>query len=385
MSGAAASQSPVDRHKQAGNECFKKGDYKDAAKAYTKAISLTDDPELLGTLYSNRAAAYEKLEKFDQALADTNSAIKYRPNWAKGYFRKGEAESGLKQYRLALESYENALRLGPDDRIRQRIAVTRHSVENEDMGLVMLQLQPGVHMCMRTLNPILSLVYQFARSMANFIYVVGDAKTRECVVVDLCWDMDSVLKVIKDERLKLVGAIVTHYHFDHTGGKPPPPYDQYPVTVDGVGKLAKKIPGLKVYVGPGDYKALLEVNGVPEDQLVATEDNQELVLGDTRLRFIHTPGHTPGSQCILINDRRMLTGDTVFIGACGRLDFPDSDPHQMYLSMQKLRQLDGSIVLYPGHNYGGRCTTLGREKEKGVLLGCGEELWKQQFVGPPPA
>ena len=92
-------------------------------------------------------------------------------------------------------------------------------------------------------------------------------------------------------------------------------------------------------------------------------------LGEQRIRFLHTPGHTPGSQCFLVDDN-LVSGDTLFIGGCGRVDLPGSDPAQMYDSLvNKLRALPDDTVLYPGHDYADRPTsTIGEEKRRNLYM-----------------
>jgi hydroxyacylglutathione hydrolase len=95
---------------------------------------------------------------------------------------------------------------------------------------------------------------------------------------------------------------------------------------------------------------------------VKVDNHDTLAVGRLTLRFLHTPGHTPGSQCFLVDDR-LVSGDTLFIGACGRTDLPGSDPSEMYYSLtQRLAALPDATVLYPGHNYGGPSSTIGDEK-----------------------
>ena len=96
--------------------------------------------------------------------------------------------------------------------------------------------------------------------------------------------------------------------------------------------------------------------------------NDTLPVGDLTLTFMHTPGHTPGSQCFLV-DGRLISGDTLFIGACGRTDLPGSDPKEMYYSLtQRLAALPDDTVLLPGHNYGGESSTIGREKQENRFM-----------------
>jgi glyoxylase-like metal-dependent hydrolase (beta-lactamase superfamily II) len=83
---------------------------------------------------------------------------------------------------------------------------------------------------------------------------------------------------------------------------------------------------------------------------------------------MHTPGHTPGSQCFLMEDR-LISGDTLFIGSCGRTDLPGSDPSEMYYSLtQRLGALPEHTVLFPGHNYGGPSSTIGHEKRRNPFM-----------------
>jgi glyoxylase-like metal-dependent hydrolase (beta-lactamase superfamily II) len=96
--------------------------------------------------------------------------------------------------------------------------------------------------------------------------------------------------------------------------------------------------------------------------LVKVDNHDTLPIGRLTLTFMHTPGHTPGSQCFLVDDR-LISGDTLFIGSCGRTDLPGSDPSQMYYSLtQRLGALPDATVLLPGHNYGGAASTIGDEK-----------------------
>ena len=87
--------------------------------------------------------------------------------------------------------------------------------------------------------------------------------------------------------------------------------------------------------------------------------------GDVEIRLIHTPGHTPGSQCFLVQNK-LVSGDTLFIGACGRVDLPTSSPEEMYDSLtNKLMRLDDTTVLYPGHNYALKpISTIGEERQQ---------------------
>jgi glyoxylase-like metal-dependent hydrolase (beta-lactamase superfamily II) len=157
-------------------------------------------------------------------------------------------------------------------------------------------------------------------------------------------------RVVQKAGYQVVGTIVTHYHFDHVGGKPPAPYDRYHVNVDGLVVLLRRLSSIPVYIHPSDVAGVVESNpALPMDRVIRTDDGFELAVGQSvHIRFIHTPGHTPGSQCLLVNGCRLFSGDTLFISSIGRLDFPDSDSREMFNSMRKLRELDGDIMILPG-------------------------------------
>ncbi len=193
--------------------------------------------------------------------------------------------------------------------------------------------------------------------MQNFVYLIGDPGTRECIVVDPAWDIDAILNAAATDGMQLRGALVTHTHPDHVGG------ELFGFDIPGVEKLLAKAP-LKVYV----HKAEREfVRGFGSD-LVAVEGGDTVEIGRLTVTFIHTPGHTPGSQCFLV-DGRLISGDTLFIRSCGRTDLPGSDPKEMYYSLtQRLGALPEDTVVFPGHNYGGTSTTIGSEKQQNPMM-----------------
>jgi glyoxylase-like metal-dependent hydrolase (beta-lactamase superfamily II) len=124
-----------------------------------------------------------------------------------------------------------------------------------------------------------------------------------------------------------------------------------------VEELLERVP-LKVYV----HKAEREFLRGFGSEVVPVSGHDTLAVGRLALTFLHTPGHTPGSQCFLI-DGRLISGDTLFIGSCGRTDLPGSDPAEMYYSLtQRLAALPDDTILFPGHNYGGVSSTIGAEK-----------------------
>jgi glyoxylase-like metal-dependent hydrolase (beta-lactamase superfamily II) len=161
--------------------------------------------------------------------------------------------------------------------------------------------------------------------------------------------------------MTLVGALVTHTHQDHVGGSLAS--WGMPGRIPGVEELLARVPA-KVYVHKAEREFL---PGLGSD-LVKVDNHDTLDVGRLRLTFLHTPGHTPGSQCFLI-DGRLISGDTLFIGSCGRTDLPGSDPSEMYYSLtQRLGALPDDTVLFPGHNYGGPESTIGHEKRQNPFM-----------------
>ena len=204
-----------------------------------------------------------------------------------------------------------------------------------------------------------------AGQMANFMYLLGDPSRREAVIVDPAWDVDSLLSVAEDDGYQIVGALVTHYHPDHVGG------DLWGVHVQGLETLLERV-SAPIYVNRHEADGLKKVTGVSESDLRRVDDGDTLDLGGQQIQFLHTPGHTPGSQCFLIGDR-LVAGDTLFVQGCGRVDLPGGDADAMYHTLTgKLAKLPSSTVLYPGHNYGPTPTST-----------IGDELGRNQFMRVP--
>jgi len=187
--------------------------------------------------------------------------------------------------------------------------------------------------------------------MQNFIYLVGDPATRQCVVVDPAWEIETIVGTAAADDMTIIAALITHTHQDHVGGH------LFGMNIPGVEELLEKVKA-KVYVHKAEREFL---KGFGSD-LVKVDNTDTLQVGRLGLTFLHTPGHTPGSQCFLV-DGRLISGDTLFIGSCGRTDLPGSDPTEMYYSLtQRLGKLPDETILFPGHNYGGPSSTLGDEK-----------------------
>jgi glyoxylase-like metal-dependent hydrolase (beta-lactamase superfamily II) len=197
--------------------------------------------------------------------------------------------------------------------------------------------------------------------MQNFVYLIGDPGTRECVVVDPAWQIDTIVDTAAGDGMTITGALVTHTHQDHVGGS----LESWGMQgrIPGVEDLLERVRA-RVYVHKAEREFL---RGFGSD-LVQVDGNDTLRVGRLAVTFLHTPGHTPGSQCFLV-DGRLVSGDTLFIGSCGRTDLPGSDPEQMYYSLtQRLAALPDATVLLPGHNYGGSHSTMGAERRGNPFL-----------------
>jgi len=193
--------------------------------------------------------------------------------------------------------------------------------------------------------------------MQNFVYLIGDPETRECVAVDPAWEIDAIVEQIEADDMRLTGVLVTHTHQDHVGGH------LFGHDIPGIEDLLVRVPA-KVYVHSAEREFL---RGFGSD-LVKVESGATLGVGKRTITFVHTPGHTPGSQCFLV-DGRLISGDTLFIRSCGRTDLPGSDPKEMYTSLtQRLGALPDDTVVFPGHNYGGTVTTIGDEKRSNPMM-----------------
>ncbi len=199
--------------------------------------------------------------------------------------------------------------------------------------------------------------------MQNFVYIVADATTRAAVVIDPAWDVDSIVSVLEADDLELKAALVTHFHPDHLGG------DFMGRHIQGAAELLERNFPIKVYIHKDEADYAQGIAHLSESDMVRTDGSEDLQIGEHSLRFLHTPGHTPGSQCFLINGT-LISGDPLFVGGCGRVDLPGSNPEQMYDSLvNKLKQLPEETVLYPGHNYAhSPSSTIGEEKRRNVYM-----------------
>jgi len=180
-------------------------------------------------------------------------------------------------------------------------------------------------------------------NMQNFTYIVEDDDTNEGIVLDPSWDLDQIEQVITRNDLKIKYIVNTHHHFDHTLGNE---------------ALAKSI-GVKIIQH--------EASELQND--ITVKDGDVINFGNSELRVLHTPGHSKDSIC-LIGDGKIFSGDTLFVGNCGRIDLPGGSAKELYHSLfDVLYHLDENLTLYPGHNYGTSATsTIGKEKTTNLVM-----------------
>ncbi len=189
--------------------------------------------------------------------------------------------------------------------------------------------------------------------MANFTYIIADEESGDAAIIDPSWDLDVIFHALKKNGWRAKYIINTHTHFDHVLGN-----DQV------AGVVGAKI---------------VQHKNSQLEKHVAVSDGDMIEIGSIRLRVLHTPGHSKDSICLILDNQLIITGDTLFVGNCGRIDLPGSDPAEMYHSLfDRLAKLDEELVVYPGHNYGSTPTsTIGREKKTNYVL---QPRSKQEFL-----
>lgn len=201
----------------------------------------------------------------------------------------------------------------------------------------------------------------FATQMVNFAYAIGDRSTGECLLVDPAWNVDDLIERVGDDGMNVVGVLATHYHADHVGGS------IMGHDIQGVAALLERL-SCPVHVQSDEIEWMERTSGVGADHLVAHSPGDVVTVGGVEVKLVHTPGHTPGSQCFLV-DGRLVAGDTLFLDGCGRTDLPGSDPVAMAESLRLLHRVDDDVVLYPGHRYSvASCATMGSVKQSNFVF-----------------
>lgn len=189
-------------------------------------------------------------------------------------------------------------------------------------------------------------------NMQNFSYIVEDDETNNAIIIDPSWDLIELELIIKKNDLKIKYIVNTHHHFDHTLGN----------------------------------KAMVESTKAPIIQHESSElksdisvrDGDSIEFGNSKLKVLHTPGHSKDSIC-LIGDGKLFSGDTLFVGNCGRIDLPGGSAKELYHSLfDVLYSLEDDLIMYPGHNYGNsEISTIGQEKTTNMIM---QKRTEQQFI-----
>jgi len=182
-----------------------------------------------------------------------------------------------------------------------------------------------------------------ARQMVNFCYLIGDRETGEAVIVDPAYAADDLLALLAADGMRLVGMLATHHHPDHVGGT------MMGFSLAGIRDVLARVQA-PVHVNKNEAEYVRRVTEVSSADLVEHDHDDTVHVGAIPIRLLHTPGHTPGSQCFLV-DNRLVAGDTLFLDGCGRTDFPGGSPAEMYDSLQRLAALPDNPVVYSGHFY----------------------------------
>jgi glyoxylase-like metal-dependent hydrolase (beta-lactamase superfamily II) len=214
-----------------------------------------------------------------------------------------------------------------------------------------------------------------ALSMRNFTYAIGDRRSGDALLVDPAYRPAELVAMLKADGMRLVGAVATHYHPDHIGG-----------TLIGQQHIAgivelREMTGVPIHVHVDEVPWILERTGIDESALVAHGDRDQLLVGDVEITILHTPGHTQGSQCLLV-EGHLLSGDTLFIDGCGRTDFPGGDTRELFVSLsERLSKVSDDTVLFPGHLYSAEGSLpMGEVRERNAVLSVASiEQWLAMF------
>jgi len=213
-----------------------------------------------------------------------------------------------------------------------------------------------------------------ARQMVNFVYLIGDRTSGDAVAVDPAYAPDEIIGLLEADGMRLTGVLATHYHSDHVGG------DLFGHEIAGIAGLLEHV-DVPVHVQQDEAPWIERTTGVGPTSLVVHAGNDLLEVGGLGIHLLHTPGHTPGSQCLLV-EGRLVTGDTLFLEGCGRTDLPGGDPDSMYDSLINcVAKLPDDTIVYPGHRYSPEPDApLGETKLRNpVLAPRGAEEWLTLF------
>ncbi|MSW00193.1 MAG: MBL fold metallo-hydrolase [Actinobacteria bacterium] len=212
-----------------------------------------------------------------------------------------------------------------------------------------------------------------ARQMVNFAYAIGDRVTGEALLVDPAYGIDELMGLLAEDDMVPVGVLASHYHADHIGGD----LGGYPI--EGIAALLERV-DIPIHVNSHEVPWIERTTGVTSS-LRAHDSGDVIKVGEIEVELVHTPGHTPGSQCFL-TEGHLLAGDTLFLEGCGRTDLPGSDPGEMYETLTKrLSNVPDDTVLFPGHLYSAESSqSMGQtRKENWVLAPRSPQEWLAIF------
>jgi hydroxyacylglutathione hydrolase len=182
-----------------------------------------------------------------------------------------------------------------------------------------------------------------AQQMVNFVYAIGDRATGECLLVDPAYAIDDLIAVVGNDGMTVTGALVTHYHPDHVGGP------MMGHTIEGIAALLERV-ACPIHLQRDEAEWVAKSTGVSADHFEQHDSGDTVTVGGIDITLLHTPGHTPGSQCFLV-DGRLVAGDTLFLEGCGRTDLPGANPADMAQSLRRLAEVPDETILFPGHRY----------------------------------
>jgi glyoxylase-like metal-dependent hydrolase (beta-lactamase superfamily II) len=216
---------------------------------------------------------------------------------------------------------------------------------------------------------------ELAREMRNFAYAIGDRVTGEAVLVDPAHAPLELVADLEADGLRLVGVIATHYHADHIGGA------FHGTVVQGIAELVRRHP-VPIHVQAIEASYVETGTGVGIPPVVPHQPGDVVMVGEIAITLLHTPGHTHGSQCLLV-ENCLFTGDTLFLKGCGFTGFANCDGEELYRSLQeRLADIDDEVMVYPGHKYAlAPSATMGElRRSNEVLEPMGLNDWLDRFT-----
>ena len=173
-------------------------------------------------------------------------------------------------------------------------------------------------------------------------YIIWGDDSQECVIIDPGYEPQTVLDIVEEYGKTVSAILLTHGHFDHVGAV----------------RTIFEETDCDIYLCPEDCAMPEQMTAGPLCYSNSYQDGDVLQLAGLTIRVLHTPGHTPGSVCLLCEDA-LFSGDTLFSGSCGRTDLPGGNWNTLSQSLAKLRALEGDYTVYPGH---GEATRLSTER-----------------------